>query len=174
VTTSATTTDARVQYLLDRLEIQDVVARYAIGQDAHQSDGDNDVLDQWDDVFTSDATVDYSVSGGPEPDVSYRALAEHMRGPGLRGGGTMSVLASWQHLQGHSTVEIAGDHATARTPHLHTHKGRYEGDDGWNVVEAGVFHDELRRTPQGWRIARRRLEIHWLDTFVTGPGPFTA
>ena len=163
--------EADVRYLLDRLEIQDVLTRYGLGQDTHQA-GDNDVLEQWDEVFAPDATVDYSVAGGPEAGVSYRALAEFMRGAGLAGGGSMSVLRNWQHLEGVATVTIDGDRATARTPHLHTHKGRYDGTDGWNVVEAGIFHDELERRSEGWRITHRRLEIHYVDTFVTQAGPF--
>src|SRR5262245_53230134 len=162
-----------IRYLLDRLEIQDVVARYALGQDTHQGDEGN-VLEQWDDVFTPDAVVDYTAAGGPTTEVGYRELAEFMRGKDFLGGGTMSVLANWQHLQGHTTVTIDGDTAHARTPHLHTHRGRYEGEHGWNVVEAGIFHDRFTRRPEGWRIAHRRLEIHGLDTFATQAGPFSA
>jgi hypothetical protein len=42
------------QYLLDRFEIQDVIARYGRGQDDHQGD-DFHILDDWDNVFTPDA-----------------------------------------------------------------------------------------------------------------------
>lgn len=162
--------DTTVRYLLDRLEIQDVIMRYGLGQDLHQ-DTDHNVLQQWDDVFAPDATVDYSAAGTPAG-LSYRELAEFMRGKDSTGGGSMGVLRNWQHLEGHSTVTIDGDTATARTPHLHTHKGRYDGTDGWNVIEAGIFHDRFERRPEGWRITHRRLEIHWLDTFTTQAGPF--
>ncbi|OLT16476.1 hypothetical protein BJF78_14555 [Pseudonocardia sp. CNS-139] len=166
-----------VRYLLDRLEIQDVVQRYGVGQDAHQPGAagaawDNNVLEQWDDVFTPDATVDYGVAGDPGPAAPYRELAEKHRGPGLQGGGTMSVLANWQHFEAVPTVTIDGDTAVARTSHLHTHRGRAEGPDGWNVVEAGTFHDDLVRTPEGWRIRHRRLEIHYVDVFLTRAGLF--
>ncbi len=163
--------ETTVRYLLDRLEIQDVIMRYGLGQDLHQ-DKDGNVLEQWDDVFAPHATVDYSAAGTPEAGVSYRDLAEVMRGKDLAGGGTMGPLRNWQHLEATSTVTIDGDTATAQTPHLHTHKGRYEDKDGWNVIEAGIFHDHLERLPQGWRITHRRLEIHWLDTFTTQAGPF--
>ncbi|MFG1710783.1 nuclear transport factor 2 family protein [Nonomuraea sp. M3C6] len=159
-----------VRYLLDRLEIQDVIQRYGIGQDAHQPSPDvwdNNVLEQWDEAFTPAGTVDYTSAGDPGPDAPYRQLAEHMRGKDLRGGGTMSVLANWQHLEGVPTVTIDGDTAHARTPHLHTHKGRHDGPEGWNVVQAGVFHDDLVRTERGWRIAHRRIEIHYVDVVVT-------
>lgn len=54
--------EQRLQYLEDRIEIQDLMVRYGLGQDLHE-DGDNDVLEQWDSVFAPEARVDYSVAG---------------------------------------------------------------------------------------------------------------
>jgi hypothetical protein len=156
-----TTLEQRLAYLEDRIEIQDVVTRYGLGQDLHR-DGDNDVLQQWDEVFTPDATVDYSVTGAPLDGVTVRELLKFMRGPG----GPMTELKSWQHFQGFSTVTIDGNSATARTPHIHTHKGGTDGKD-WNLIQTGFFVDQLDRGPDGWRIAHRRLEILWMDTFPT-------
>ncbi|MEB8338238.1 nuclear transport factor 2 family protein [Streptomyces endophyticus] len=154
--------DQHVRYLADRIEIQDLMVRYALGQDLHEG-GDNDVLDQWDTVFTPDATVDYSAAGGdPLKDISYRALVDVMRGEG----GSMSGLLKWQHFQGFSTVDIDGDTAVARTQHLHTHQGDTDGR-GWNLIQTGFFVDRLVRRPEGWRIAHRTLEIIWMDTFPT-------
>jgi hypothetical protein len=153
--------EADVRYLKDRLEIQDVVTRYGLGQDLHQGEGDNNVLEQWSSVFAPDATVDYSAAGTPAG-ISFPALAETMRGKGLDGTGTMSALRRWQHFEGVATVRIEGDIAYAITPHLHTHTDK---NGRWNLMEAGMFHDRLERRPEGWRIVHRRLEIHWLDTF---------
>jgi hypothetical protein len=160
--TPPTSLDARVQYLADRIEIQDVIARYGLGQDLHE-DGDNDVLAQWDDVFTPDGVADYSSTGVPElAGIGFRELVDFMRKPG----GSMRGLKRWQHFQGWSTVTIEGDTATARTPHLHTHQGETDGI-GWNLMQTGMFVDRLERTPDGWRIAHRTLEILWMDTFAT-------
>jgi SnoaL-like protein len=160
--TSAATLDARVQYLADRIEIQDVIARYGLGQDLHEN-GDNNVLEQWDDVFTADGVANYSSTGVPElANIGFRELVDFMRRPG----GSMSGLKRWQHFQGWSTVTIDGDTATARTPHLHTHTGETDGK-GWNLMQSGMFVDRLERTPAGWRIAHRTLEILWMDTFAT-------
>ncbi|GHJ41677.1 nuclear transport factor 2 family protein [Streptomyces sp. TS71-3] len=154
--------EERLKYVEDRIEIQDVVVRYGLGQDLHQ-DGDNDILEQWDAVFAPDATVDYSVAGDPSvKDLDYRALVEVMRGSD----GSMSGLLKWQHFEGFSAVEIDGDTATARTQHMHTHKGSTDGQ-GWNLIETGFFVDRLERRPEGWRIAHRTLEILWMDTFPT-------
>lgn len=153
----------RIQYLEDRFAIQDVIVRYGLGQDLHE-DGDNDVMEQWDTVFAPGATVDYSATGDASlRDIDYRKLVDVMRGPD----GSMSSLLRWQHFQGFATVEIDGDTATARTEHLHTHKGGTDGN-GWNLIQTGFFVDRLRRGPDGWRITHRRLEIIWMDTFRTG------
>ena len=38
-------------------------------------------------------------------------------------------------------------------------------DQGWNVHynATGAFHDDLVRTPKGWRIQFRRLEVYLGD-----------
>jgi hypothetical protein len=159
--------EAGLRYALDRIAIQEVISLSGIGQDAHQ-DGDNDILEQWRLVFADDATVDYSASGGPSGDATYRELAEFMRGPGLAGGGAMDFVDNWQHLQGVAVVSIDGDSATATTPHLHTHKGHTDGN-AWNLIQSGYFQDRLERRPEGWRIVHRRLEITWMDTFAAAP-----
>ncbi|MFD8089053.1 nuclear transport factor 2 family protein [Streptomyces malaysiensis] len=154
--------DQRLQYLADRIEIQDLMVRYALGQDLHEG-GDNDVLEQWDTVFAPEATVDYSAAGGSAlKDIGYRTLVDVMRGAD----GSMSGLLKWQHFQGFSTVDIDGDTALARTQHLHTHKGG-ANSQGWNLIQTGFFVDRLVRRPEGWRIAHRTLEIIWIDTFPT-------
>jgi hypothetical protein len=153
-----------VQYLLDRLQIQDLVARYGLGQDLH-IDGDNDVMEEWKDVFSTDATLDYSAAGAPSP-ITPETIVEVMRGPG----GSMTALKRWQHFEGVAVVEIDGDTATARSPHIHTHQGETDGQ-GWNLIQTGYFVDRLERTAEGWRIVDRTLEIQWMDTFATIPNP---
>jgi hypothetical protein len=95
--------------LLDRQEIQDIIARYSLGQDSHQ-DTDSGVLEQWDEVFTEDGTVDYSTAGAPTG--SYRDLAKWMRGD-QGSPGRMSSFSHWQHMLSLPLVTIQGDTATA-------------------------------------------------------------
>jgi hypothetical protein len=161
VPSAAQSPEERLRYLADRIEIQDLMVRYGLGQDLHE-DGDNNVLQQWDTVFAPDATVDYSVVDPSLKDIGYRSLVGVMRGAG----GSMSSLLRWQHFQGFAAVEINGDTATARTQHMHTHKGSTDGH-GWNLIQTGFFIDRLERRPEGWRIAHRTLEIIWMDTFLT-------
>jgi hypothetical protein len=151
-----------LQYLLDRQDIQDTISRYSLGQDSHQGK-DSNILDQWDETFTSDGRVDYRVAGGPVG--SYRDLALWMRG-GEGASGSMSGFSNWQHMLSLPVVEVNGDHAVARTDFFATHRGR--ADQGANIHfnAAGAFHDELVRTKKGWRIAMRKLELYFGDALA--------
>ena len=74
-----------VRYLLDRIEIQDKVALYGLGQDFHQADVENkNVLEQWSELFTPDARIDITDLGMGE--YGLMEYAEVMRGKGLKAG----------------------------------------------------------------------------------------
>jgi hypothetical protein len=153
-----------IRYLLDRQEIQDVIARYALGQDSHQGN-DSEIRQQWDEVFTTDGTADYSASGAPAG--SYRDLALWMRGDG-KTPGRMDSFSNWQHMLSLPVVTIEGDTATARTDYLATHRGH--PGRGFNVHfnASGAFHDVLVRTEKGWRIKHRSLEVYFADPLMVG------
>ena len=36
-------------------------------------------------------------------------------------------------------------------------------EGGENCIVGGSYHDDLVRTPNGWRIKHRRLEQRWMD-----------
>jgi hypothetical protein len=169
--TRSMTLEDKVQYLLDRQDIRDVIARYSRGQDDHQ-DTDGNVREDWDHVFTEDAVLDYATGGYPSDKASYREIAEWMRGPN-GDDGRMSVFSAWQHHLGPSTVTISGDTASAKTDMWCTHKGKPVGDDGasWYLCDAVTFVDELVRTQGGWRINYRRNVIHWIDSLAPGQDP---
>jgi hypothetical protein len=149
----------RLQGALDRHDIQDTISRYSLGQDAHQGE-DSDVLQQWDDTFAADGTVDFSVAGGPIG--SYRELAKWMRGDGVQPG-RMSGFSNWQHMLSLPLVTVAGNTAKARTDFLATHRGRADQGNNVHYNAAGAFHDDLIRTAEGWRILFRRLEVYFGD-----------
>jgi len=131
--------------VMDRLGIQDTISRYSMGQDAHQGE-DSNILQQWNDTFSPDGSVDYSAAGGPVG--TYRELAHWMRGDADTPG-SMSGFSNWQHMLSLPIVLLSGDTATARTDFFATHRGR--ADKGMNVHynAAGAFHDELVRTEAG-------------------------
>jgi ketosteroid isomerase-like protein len=57
-----------------------------------------------------------------------------------------------------AVIAVAGDTATARSSIRES--GKFAGRD--EGVEAfGVYHDELVRTADGWRFARRAFDLRW-------------
>jgi hypothetical protein len=155
-----------MRYLLDRIEIQDILARYAAGQDNHQDD-DHEVLIEWDEVFTSDAIVDFTQAGPGFGKCSYRDLARVMRGEEGRSGLMNGAFQKWQHMLGLPLVSIDGDSATSRIDLLATHVGRTNANTPWHLFDACIFHDELVRTEYGWRIKYRRLEVTYVEVIET-------
>jgi len=154
--------DGDLRALADRIAIQDVIALYARGQDAHQR-GDDGILQDWDKVFTEDSVTDYSVAGAPV--CSHRELARWMRGGGGEVG-RMSGFAGWQHMLSLPVVALDGDAATARTDFLAIHR---QADRDARFDSAGAFHDWLVRTPDGWRIAKRVLEVYFGADVLLAP-----
>jgi SnoaL-like protein len=159
----AVTDGDRIQYLFDRIEIQDKVALYGLGQDLHQADGgDGNVLAQWGELFTPDAKIDATDAGAGVFELD--EYAELMRGKDLVGGteGLGLSFNAWQHIEGHATVTIDGDTAHSIAPHMHTHANR---DGSSNTFAVGYWHDDWVRTPAGWRISFRRVEQLYFHTF---------
>ncbi len=151
--------EEKLQYLLDRQDIQDTISRYSQGQDSHQG-SDDAILEQWDDVFTDDSKIDYSVAGAPLG--SHRDLAKWMRGD-REHPGSMSSFSNWQHMLSLPIVQIDGDTATARTDFFSTHRGKADKKMNVHYNAPGAFHDQLVRTPKGWRIKARRLQVYFGD-----------
>jgi hypothetical protein len=157
--------DKAMRLLLDHHEIQNVLARYALGQDRHQGD-DAGVLEDWDEVFTDDAITDYSAAGAPVG--SYRDLARWMRGDADTPG-RMSGFSNWQHMLSLPLITIDADGARARTDYLATHRGRADLGSNFHFNASGAFHDILVRTGKGWRIQHRRLEVYFGDALQITP-----
>jgi len=133
-----------LQEISDRIEIQDLIARYAHAID----DQDWDALDA---VFTPDAVIDYTEVGGPRglyPEIK-RYLAEAL--PRFR---------PYQHLSATTRLQIDGDRAQAKTILFNPMTIEHEGESRMFFV--GLWYrDDLVRTPEGWRIARRYEEKCW-------------
>jgi hypothetical protein len=134
-----------LQELSDRQEITDLLTEYSYAVDFHR----------WDDldaVFTPDATLDLTATGGESGDITTMKawLAR-----------TLAVFAGHQHLVATSRIELDGDRARAKTI---CHNPMYLDRDGsQQVLFVGLWYvDELVRTPDGWRIATRRQEKAYL------------
>jgi hypothetical protein len=133
-----------MQEMSDRIEIQDLIARYAHAID----DADYDALDN---VFTPDAIIDYSELGGEKGSLqdTKRYLA-----------GALANFGLYQHMSATTRLDLDGDRAKARTILFNPMMMKHEGEDRMFFI--GLWYcDELVRTDAGWRIAHRREEKCW-------------
>jgi 3-phenylpropionate/cinnamic acid dioxygenase small subunit len=127
------------QAIADRIEIDDLLIRYATAIDTK----DWDLLAS---CFTPDAFIDYTSAGGIKgrfPEVK-QWLAQ-----------VLVAFPMTQHLIANRVVVLAGDSATSRSA-FYNPMG-LPGDAGGLILffEGGYYNDKLVRTPGGWRIAER-------------------
>ena len=135
-----------LQEISDRLEIEAAVIRYTRAIDT----GDWDVLDT---VFTPDAAIDYTESGG---------IAD-----------TFATVKSWlaevlplffpkrMHTLGQLHIVVDGDEAQV-TAYFHNPMPMDDGAGGTKIVEfGGFYHHVFVRTADGWRSRKLHEEIVW-------------
>lgn len=136
-----------VQQLADRLEIESVIIAYAWALDSKQ-------FDRLDDVFTPDASLDYTTSGGVKG--AYPEVKAWLAG-------ILPHFPVYQHLVSNIEVTLDGDTATSRTA-LYNPMG-HDRDDGTRAFfyVGAEYHDQWSRTPQGWRITDRFEQTVWMD-----------
>lgn len=138
---------AKIAYLLDRLEIQDLLTRYCKAIDTK----DWDLLDT---CFVPDAHVDYTSSGGVAG--AYPEVRTWL-------GQVLPNFPMSQHTIGNFDVAIDGDRATSKV-HFYNPMGRPKADGTLSLFWIGGFYvDELVRTSDGWRIAKRIEQQAWAD-----------
>jgi hypothetical protein len=156
-----------VRYLLDRAEIQEKISLYGLGQDLHQAGAANkNILDEWNELFTPDATIDVSAAGFKV--FPLREYAELMRGKDLKGGGLEVNYKAWQHIEGLTRLTVDGDTAHSLSFYFHTHEAR---DGNANLIDTGYWHDDWVRTPRGWRVKNRRHQALYMNTYAVIQGP---
>ncbi len=132
----------------DKLEISELLARYARGVDSKD-------WELYKSVFTSDAFIDYSSAGaiaGPRDEVA--AWLEQ----------GLATIPMTQHFITNMEIDLDGDRATVRAMF-------YNPMQLPGMVElsscGGYYHHDLVRTPEGWKSERLVEENLW---FVNPPG----
>ena len=143
-----------LQEISDRLEIQDLLARYSHAIDRR----DWDALDH---IFTPDAHIDYTSMGGASgtlPEIkAYLAAA-------------LAHFSGFQHLDATSELTITGDTAIAKTICHNPMVIQIDGAD-WPFFCGLWYHDKLLRTPEGWRIQERSEEKSYFYNLPPGFAP---
>ena len=129
----------------DRLEIEDLIYRYAEAID--QQD-----FDQLDTVFTPDAFVDYTAMGGEKG--SYPQVKRFLQQ-------SLPALVDYYHMTGNIRLQLDGDRARGRVMCFNP-MGVPMPETGAHMMFLGLFYlDQYVRTEAGWRIARRVEERRW-------------
>ena len=135
-----------LQTISDRIEIDDLITTYTRAVDT---------LDwaRFDTVFTPDATIDYTASGGIKGtrDEVRDWLAE-----------TLPMFSTMQHYVCQKEVTLDGDTAEARI-YLMNPMAIAQPDGGtWRMEFGGYYLHQLVRTTDGWR-SRELVEEHAWD-----------
>lgn len=137
----------------DLLEIQQLIYTYAWLIDTR----DFDALDR---VFAPGAEIHYNVFGG------VKQTWPEIKGF-LRMG--LSLHRVTQHGMTNPLVELDGDRASARTYGNLVHVQELHDGEPSYVVQHAIYHDELARRPEGWRITSRRLDNLYVQGRFLGP-----
>jgi hypothetical protein len=131
-----------LQEMSDRLEIQDLFARYSFAIDDRN----------WaalEDVFTPDAKIDYTETGGAKG--SFAEIKAWLPE-------ALSRFPKYQHMVATMQLKLEGDQASSRT--ILFNPMVYDAAGTQQVFFIGLWYrDQLIRTANGWRIAARYEEM---------------
>ncbi len=136
-----------VRRLLDRAEIADLLTRYTRSVDTGEVDG-------FDQVFTDDATIDYTASGGasgPVAEVKAWMAAE-----------AIPLFAQTQHLVGQVETDFTGDDAAHVTAYFwNPIRIQLPESEPFDMEIGGLYEHDLVRTGDGWRSRRLVEHVLW-------------
>jgi 3-phenylpropionate/cinnamic acid dioxygenase small subunit len=139
-----------LQALHDKIEIHELLARYARGVDSKD-------WELWKSVFTPDATLDYSSAGaavGSRDEVA--AWLE-------RGIGTVPMT---QHFITNVEIQLDGDRAKVRA--MFYNPMQLPGMAKMSYC-GGYYHHDFVRTPEGWKSQRLVEENVWFVNHPSNP-----
>jgi ketosteroid isomerase-like protein len=144
--TNETTVDsASLRALQDRTDIADVLYKYSSTVDSFDYDGLRSVL-------ADDIWAQY---GNGDPVEGADKLA------GWIAEATATII--WQHhLLNVYHVTIDGDQAKTLS-YLTSYQVFKENPDA-AIILVARYHDELRRTADGWKISKRIMELLWAES----------
>ncbi|ONH60848.1 hypothetical protein CcI49_09685 [Frankia sp. CcI49] len=140
-----------LQELADKIEIHEVLARYARGVDTKD-------WDLWRTVFTEDAFIDYRAASSSDTSFGSRDEMEAWLTNGI------GMIPMTQHYITNIEIELAGD--TAKVLAMFFNPMRLPGTTGLSYC-GGFYNHEMVRTDEGWKSRRLVEENVW---FEAAPG----
>jgi hypothetical protein len=149
--TTTPSTDSAIRAIQDRVDVTDVLYRYASTIDRFDHEGLRATL-------ADDVSAQY---GNGDPVVGGDEVAAWI-------GEAISTVIWQHHLLSVYHVEVDGD--TAKALVYHTSHQVFEADAQTAKLLVGRYHNELRRDPDGWKITKLVLELLWGEDKVDATG----
>jgi hypothetical protein len=132
-----------IQEISDRMEINDLIIDYSTAVDSGQ-------IDDFDNIFTADAFIDYTAMGGIKGNLE--EIKAYLKG-------VVSFFPATQHMIANSRIRIDHDTAMGRIM-CHNPMVFNLADGGKQTAYYGLWYvDKYIRTDAGWRI-QERVEEH--------------
>ena len=139
-----------LQEISDRLEIQELIARYSYALDSR----DYDALDE---LFTADAVLDYRATGAIRG--SLREMKDFVAN-------AFTMFDGTQHLTTQTLLTFSLDGDTAHGKSTCHNPMVFGGDLAPRMMIVGLWYvDTFVRTPDGWRF-KERVEEQLYNTTV--------
>ena len=139
-----------LQSVHDKIEIHELLARYARGVDSKD-------WELWKAVFTPEATIDYSSAGAAVGSRDEVAVWLEQ---------SLGQVPMTQHFITNIEVEVHGDRATARA--MFFNPMLLPRMTAQSYCGGNYYHD-LVRTPEGWKSERLVEENVWFVNHPTKP-----
>ena len=137
-----------LQEIADRLEIQDLIFHYADIIDSKN-------FDELRSVFTSDAYIDYSETGGAVGNIDEIIAFLHA---------AMKKFPNTQHLNANIQIDVDKDTATGRVMCFNPMEMAVA--QGTHTFMLGIWYiDRYVRCAEGWRIKERVEQHSWQFNF---------
>ncbi|MXW77083.1 MAG: nuclear transport factor 2 family protein [Acidimicrobiaceae bacterium] len=133
---------ARLTDLHDRAELADLTALYAVIVDQRD-------FARFDEVFTADALLDT----GRGQRSGLAEITDAMAG--------LLRYEATSHILGQQLFSVTDDAGIEGVTYCEAHHLRVDGDERIDHVMHIHYHDRFVTTPDGWRIAYRRLVVPW-------------
>jgi ketosteroid isomerase-like protein len=132
----------------DKLAIQEVIAQYSYTYDAQDAEG-------FADMFTEDAVWELVAAGAAHPAIRLETRATIHAWAKQRLHARRGRFVSRHYQSGTVFEALTADSARTRTMVLVTHQDVTEATP--RLTASGVYHDQWRKTPEGWRLVHRKL-----------------
>ncbi len=144
-----------LEELSAKLEIQEMLYRYAQLIDAKQ-------FDQLNEVFTDDAHIDYSAMGGSVGNLTETITFLH--------GAMTEMFPNSQHLNANTQITLSGSanitEASGRIMCYNPMEMQVDGGPETKIMMCGLWYlDEYTKTDSGWKMRNRVEEKSWFFNY---------